>query len=78
MSVCCSFDIYLVPGLPLHFEIGGTFGLIPYFYTRKCIAAYWGSQQFWGYRPNLGVKKPFAEGKWECCTTCLEVLWSTC
>ena len=33
----------------------------------QCIAAYGRPHRFWGYRPNIGGKKPSAEGKWECC-----------
>ena len=32
----------------------------------QCITAYRGPHYFWGYKPNLGDKKPSAEGKWEC------------
>ena len=53
-------------GFPLHSEIGGTFGLIPYFCILypQCTAAYRGSHHFWGYKPNFWGKKPSAESKW--------------
>ena len=43
-------------GFPLHFEIGGTFGLIPYFCT---LISFGGASQ------NLGGKKASVEGKWD-------------
>ena len=62
-------SLYIISaGFPLHFEIGGTFGLISYFLYPQCIAAYRGPHHFWGYKPNFGGKIPSAEGKWECCS----------
>ena len=53
-------------GLPLHFEIGGTFGLIPYFCTLDVQQHIGDLIVFWGTSQISGGKKPSAEGKREC------------
>ena len=51
----------------LHFETGGTFGLIPYFCTLNVYRHIGHLIIFEGTSQILGVKTPFAKGKWECC-----------
>ena len=49
------------------FKIGGTFCLIPYFCTLYVQQHIGDLTIFGGKSQLLGVKKPSAEGKWECC-----------
>ena len=67
----------MCPGLPLHYETGGTFVFFPLFLYPQCIEAFRGLTIFGGTGQILGVKNPLQRVNGNA-AVCVVVLYQVC